>query len=208
MNKRIADNGKYYAPLSELMQWEKNPRSHTEENLNRLIQQIARLGQFKPVILSPEGKAIGGNKRLLALDFVNRNVVKVTDKNGTEREIDRRGQFNDVWITEIAFTEEATEATPRYRAIIDGVEEQEWFGSIEQIMIEYGLADNDEIGVWDKKALKLLIAPHKELLPMQNYKLQMKDPVSLQEFITPQKKEKKPKEEIECPACHHKFIPE
>lgn len=209
MQKRTAENGRIYVPLKDLMQWEKNPRSHTEENLQRLVKQIARLGQFKPVIISLEGKAIGGNKRLLALDFVNKNIVSITDPNGKEREIDRRNQFNEVWITEIAFTEEATDGEPRFRAIIDGVEEQEWFASIEQIMIEYGLADNDEIGEWDKKALRLLIQPHAAYIPQKSYALKLGPSVSLNSFRLGKKDNApKQKQEVQCPNCHNIFTPD
>jgi ParB-like nuclease family protein len=221
LTKRTAENGRIYVPLAELMQWEKNPRNHTQEGLMRLVRQIARLGQFKDVIVSPEGSLIGGNKRLLALNHVNTNVVKITDANDKERDIDRRGQFNEIRITEISFIKE--ELTPeqvaagqesRWRAVIDGVEQKdvngnpEWFGSPEQIMIEYGLADNDEIGEWDKRALRVLLQPHAKLMPQKTFGLKMGPSVDMNAFRVGQR-EKAPhqKTEVECPDCHKKFIP-
>jgi len=220
LTKRTSENGRIYVPIAELMQWEKNPRSHTEEGLHRLVRQIARLGQFKDVIVSPEGTLIGGNKRLLAIDYVNTNVVKINE-NGKEREIDRRGQFNEVRITEIAFIkedltpeQEAAGQEPRWRAVIDGTDQvdvngqPEWFGSPEQIMVEYGLADNDEIGEYDKRALRLLIQPHTKLMPQKTYGLKLGPSVDLNAFRVGQRDSApKQKSEVECPDCHKRFIP-
>jgi hypothetical protein len=221
LTKRTAENGRIYVPISELMQWEKNPRSHTDEALMRLVREIARLGQFKDVIVSPDGKLIGGNKRLLGFDYVNRNVIKITDGNGKEREIDRRGQFNEVRITEIEFIQEeltpeqvAAGDQPRFRANIDGVEQRdnsgnyEWFASPEQIMVEYGLADNDEVGEWDKRALRLLVQPHAKLMPQKTFGIKLGPSTDLNSFrIGARDNSPKQKSPVECPNCHTEFTP-
>jgi len=72
--------------LSELHEWDKNPRSIKEVDFNRLKKQIEKLGQYKPLLITPDGEVIGGNMRLkaykaLGVDEVWVSVVKPKDEN-------------------------------------------------------------------------------------------------------------------------------
>jgi ParB family chromosome partitioning protein len=55
-----------YRKLSELKEWDKNPRSIKPKDFERLKKQITKLGQYKPILITPEGEVIGGNMRLKA----------------------------------------------------------------------------------------------------------------------------------------------
>jgi len=55
-----------YKDISELKEWDKNPRSINAEGLERLKKQITKLGQYKPLIITADGTVIGGNMRLKA----------------------------------------------------------------------------------------------------------------------------------------------
>jgi len=59
-------NAKVYRNISELHNWDKNPRGIKQEDFERLKRQIQKLGQYKPVICTPEGKVLGGNMRIRA----------------------------------------------------------------------------------------------------------------------------------------------
>ncbi len=55
-----------YRHISKLKPWDKNPRGISEEGLKRLKRQIKKLGQYKPLIITPDGIVLGGNMRLKA----------------------------------------------------------------------------------------------------------------------------------------------
>ncbi len=52
--------------IDKLKNWEKNPRGIKEEDFIRLKKQITKLGQYKPILITPDGTALGGNFRLKA----------------------------------------------------------------------------------------------------------------------------------------------
>lgn len=61
--------------ISELKNWEENPRKATPEDIDRLVQQITELGQYKPLIVNKDDVVLGGNMRLQAL----RKIAKDED---------------------------------------------------------------------------------------------------------------------------------
>lgn len=52
--------------IGKLHEWDKNPRNISPEGFARLKKQIQKLGQYKPLIITPEGEVLGGNMRLRA----------------------------------------------------------------------------------------------------------------------------------------------
>ena len=52
--------------LSELTNWENNPRSILTEDFDRLKGQIARLGVYKTLLVNQDNIVLGGNMRLRA----------------------------------------------------------------------------------------------------------------------------------------------
>lgn len=52
--------------LSELKEWDKNPRSIKKNDFERLKKQIQELGQYKPLLITQDGTVLGGNMRLKA----------------------------------------------------------------------------------------------------------------------------------------------
>lgn len=55
---------KEYRKLSDLREWDKNPRDIQVKDFERLKKQILELGQYKPLIITPDGTVLGGNMRL------------------------------------------------------------------------------------------------------------------------------------------------
>lgn len=73
--------------LDELKLWDKNPRSILTQDFQRLKAQIVKLGQYKPLLITPEGVVLGGNMRLRAYKELGINEVWVsviTPKNEQE----------------------------------------------------------------------------------------------------------------------------
>jgi len=57
---------KEFWPLDKLKLWKDNPRIVSKENFERLKRQIQELGEYKPLIITPDGTVLGGNMRLRA----------------------------------------------------------------------------------------------------------------------------------------------
>jgi len=58
--------GKLLWDIDQLHEWEKNPRTISKENFERLKNQIKELGEYKPLIITKDGTVLGGNMRLKA----------------------------------------------------------------------------------------------------------------------------------------------
>lgn len=52
--------------ISELKNWDKNPRGIKKDDFERLKKQIQKLGQYKPLLITEDGTVLGGNMRLKA----------------------------------------------------------------------------------------------------------------------------------------------
>jgi DNA modification methylase len=57
---------KQIRPITELRNWTKNPRGIKDKDFGRLKDQIKKLGQYKPLLITPDGEVLGGNMRLRA----------------------------------------------------------------------------------------------------------------------------------------------
>lgn len=55
-----------YRKLSELTEWDKNPRSINKDAFERLKYQIVMLGMYKPLIIDQNDMILGGNMRFKA----------------------------------------------------------------------------------------------------------------------------------------------
>lgn len=58
-------------PISSLRNWDKNPRAIKQDKFGELKKRISRFGQFKPLIITPDGEVLGGNMRLRAYQELN-----------------------------------------------------------------------------------------------------------------------------------------
>jgi DNA modification methylase len=66
MDIKIKD-GKKFTDISNLKNWDLNPRSMTEKGFERLKKQIKKLGQHTPLIITEDGTVMSGNMRLKAM---------------------------------------------------------------------------------------------------------------------------------------------
>jgi DNA modification methylase len=83
--------------ISELHNWEHNPRTITKEGLERLKKQITKLGQYKPLLITKDGTVLGGNMRLKAYQElgVKELWVSVVDAPTEEKKIEYALSDND-----------------------------------------------------------------------------------------------------------------
>lgn len=64
-------DGKTLVDIDELEQWEQNPRTADENELERLKSHIRSLDLYKPLVVTSDGTVVGGNMRLQALQALN-----------------------------------------------------------------------------------------------------------------------------------------
>lgn len=93
-----------FRKIDTLHEWDKNPRSISKDGFNRLKKQISKLGQYKPLLITPNGEVLGGNMRLKAyreLGIEDAWVSVVTPKDESEKleyalsDNDRAGFYDD-----------------------------------------------------------------------------------------------------------------
>ena len=96
--------------ISALHVWEKNPRGIMEKGFARLKKQIRKLGQYKPLLVIPDGTVLGGNMRLRAMQElgVKRVWVNVVEPKSEAEKMeyalsdnDRVGYYEDEKLVEL-----------------------------------------------------------------------------------------------------------
>lgn len=70
--------------ISQLTNWEDNPRSIVKEDFERLKKQIIKLGMYKPLLVNADNIVLGGNMRLRALSELGAKEVAVTVVDATD----------------------------------------------------------------------------------------------------------------------------
>ena len=79
--------------LSELKNWEGNPRTITSEKFDELVSSIDDLGNFEPLVVDTDGIVIAGNQRLRVAQKLGETEVEVSvpERKLTEEEIKKIG---------------------------------------------------------------------------------------------------------------------
>lgn len=99
--RRVAPD---YRRISDLKLWKDNPRNIKPKDFERLKKQIQELGQYKPLLITPDGEVIGGNMRLRAYEALGIEEVWVSivsPKDEAEKlkyalsDNDRAGYYED-----------------------------------------------------------------------------------------------------------------
>ena len=65
-------------PIDKLRNWDKNPRGIKEKDFTRLKEQIKKLGEYKPLLITSDGEVLGGNMRLRAYRDLGKTEVWVS----------------------------------------------------------------------------------------------------------------------------------
>uniref|UniRef100_A0A7C5YR69 Methyltransferase n=1 Tax=candidate division CPR3 bacterium TaxID=2268181 RepID=A0A7C5YR69_UNCC3 len=83
--------------IDKLHEWDKNPRTISKENFERLKNQIKELGEYKPLIITKDGTVLGGNMRLKAYrELEYKKVwVSIVEANTEEEKIKYALSDND-----------------------------------------------------------------------------------------------------------------
>lgn len=173
--------------INELHEWDKNPRNINEGNFQKLKDQLELKGQYKPLLIMPDGTVLGGNMRLKAM---------------------RQIGMEQVWVTIIDFIER----DGLWRAVLDGQEQKETYRTKEDGMMAYSLSDNDRAGYYDADIMANIMPQFN--LDWNQYSIDFQTPVSIQQMLENVAPEPTPPEVgedgehlVECPECHGVFNP-
>jgi site-specific DNA-methyltransferase (adenine-specific) len=97
-------------PIEKLKNWDKNPRTISDQQLERLKKQIQKLGQYKPLVITPDGTVLGGNMRLkafqeLGIQEIWVSIVEPKDLNEMLEfnlsDNDRAGKYDEELLHEL-----------------------------------------------------------------------------------------------------------
>lgn len=148
---------KTFWELTKLFNWEANPRGVNKKDFERLKNQLKQLGQYKPILITPEGEVLGGNMRLRAYKEL-----------GVEK----------VWVTIVEFKEEEG----KWFGFLDGQKQEKAFETLDQAKLEYSLSDNDRIGFYQEDPLLQLISKM-DKVNFSDYRVDLNYPVSIDKLL-------------------------
>ena len=98
--------------IDKLKNWDKNPRGIDKKDFERLKNQIKKLGQYKPLLITPDGTVLGGNMRLRAYQElgINEVWVSIVEPNNEAEMLeyalsdnDRAGYYNEDELSELVY---------------------------------------------------------------------------------------------------------
>ena len=75
-------------PTSELTPYANNPRTHTDAQLDRLVQSLKEFGFVNPILVGDDMQVVAGHGRLLAaqaMDMPTVPVIKLSHLNDVQR---------------------------------------------------------------------------------------------------------------------------
>jgi len=181
--KLYKEDNKIKANVSDLRNWEHNPRYIKEEDFEQLVLDLEN-EEIKPMIVLDDGTVLGGNMRLRAYR-----------KLGKEK----------AWVTVISLRNDGELVT----AFVNGIENKTKFQSEEDAMLHYSTVDNSAYGANDPDKLAELF--YKSALPIENYLVTMGEPQPISDLVKDvseeleeETKEKKIKK-LSCPSCGHEW---
>lgn len=106
---------KEYRDIDTLKNWDRNPRKINKTEFNRLKKQIIKLGQYKPLLITPDGTVIGGNMRLrvykeIGMKQVWVSIIEPKDDNELIEyalsDNDRAGSYDEEQLAELVYNAE------------------------------------------------------------------------------------------------------
>ncbi len=140
--------------IDKLHEFEHNSRIVLKDGYARLKKQV-EMGEFKPLLVMPDGTVLGGNTRL-----------KVYKDLG----------IKEAWVSTVEFKQEGEV----WRGLVNGVPAKKTFKSQLDAMTAYSLADNDRAGAYDEGMLANLLPSLG--LDLKDYAIDLGQPIALNDL--------------------------
>lgn len=126
-------------PLADLIPYDRNPRTHSSEQIDQLVQSILKFGFVSPILVSTDKGILAGHGRLAAAKRMGLDVVPVVvldhlseDEQRAYIIADNRLAENAGWDMELLTQELAALAEAGFDATVTGFTDEQ----IEQMLAE------------------------------------------------------------------------
>lgn len=145
MGTEVGQNKNEVWSIDKLKNWNRNPRSISEKDFERLKKQIKKLGTYKPLLVNQDGVVLGGNMRLRALQDLGQSQVWVSIVEAKDQatmleyalsDNDRAGEYDEEQLAELVTTTDID--LELYKVDLGKVT------SLEDIKDKYGPTEEDE----------------------------------------------------------------
>jgi DNA modification methylase len=151
LNKRMADRIEIW-PADKLVPYDKNPRTHSTEQVNQIAASIAEFGFLNPILVDTTAGIIAGHGRLQAAKQLGLAQVPVvvldhlTDAQKRAYVIaDNKLALNAGWDEDLLRTEMAALAAENFDLPIIGFSDEELAGLLAEPTVVDGQTDEDSV---------------------------------------------------------------
>lgn len=150
-SKRMADRIEIW-PTDKLVPYDKNPRTHSAEQVNQIAASIAEFGFLNPILVDTMAGIIAGHGRLQAakqIGLVQVPVVVLDHLSDTQKRAyviaDNKLALNAGWDDELLRTEMAALATENFDMPVIGFSDDELAALLAEPNVTEGQTDEDAV---------------------------------------------------------------
>ncbi len=151
LNKRMADRSEVW-PVGKLVPYDKNPRTHSTEQVNQIAASIAEFGFLNPILVDTAAGIIAGHGRLQAAKQLGLAQVPVvvldhlTDAQKRAYVIaDNKLALNAGWDEDLLRAEMAALAAEDFDLPVTGFSDEELAGLLAEPTVAEGKTDEDSV---------------------------------------------------------------
>ena len=151
LNKRMADRIEVW-PVGKLVPYDKNPRTHSTEQVNQIAASIAEFGFLNPILVDTAAGIIAGHGRLQAAKQLGLAQVPVvvldhlTDAQKRAYVIaDNKLALNAGWDEDLLRAEMAALAAEDFDLPVTGFSDEELAGLLAEPTVAEGQTDEDSV---------------------------------------------------------------
>ena len=151
INKRMADRIEVW-PVDKLVPYDKNPRTHSTEQVNQIAASIAEFGFLNPILVDTAAGIIAGHGRLQAakqLGLAQVPVVVLDHLTETQKRAyviaDNKLALNAGWDEDLFRAEMAALAAEDFDLPVIGFSDEELAGILAEPTVAEGNTDEDTV---------------------------------------------------------------
>lgn len=184
-----------YRKLSELTEWDKNPRSINKDAFERLKYQIVMLGMYKPLIIDQGDMILGGNMRFKASNSLVEDQKNIPSQPAADM-VEYYDKLRQMDLTKV----------PTVLRVCENDKER----------IEVALSDNDRAGYYNETELAELVELNG--IDSELFSIDLTESKTIDEIINAEPSDLTDDKEVdpekllgdhlcECPRCGFQFDP-
>jgi hypothetical protein len=188
-----------YRKVSELTEWDKNPRSINNDAFERLKTQIVKLGMYKPLIVDQLDTILGGNMRFKAIAGRGNAAKSLIEEQENIKSLDKP----DWYIANLKKMDLSS-----IPVVVQNCE-------TDADRVEIALSDNDRAGYYNETELSELVALND--VDGELFSIDLTESKTIDEIINAEPSDLSDDKEVDaekllnsdnthtCPACGFEF---